>query len=122
VNIFFDFITCDMITFVNLVEYHIISKLNVYFFGHGKFLHILFEKLFYMEISGDIEFDLGLNTPYTKGQNIPVRNCWHFSTNGNLVDYLFRDEEDFIAGTNRIFVLLPKRSYAKFLRLIRFLH
>ena len=55
-----------------------------------------------------IESDLGLNAPFIKGQTIPVKNCWHFSTDGNLVDFLFRDEEDFIAGTNRIFVLQKK--------------
>ena len=65
-----------------------------------------------MKIADDIrrtmEPDLGLNVPFTKGQLIPTRNCWHFSTNGNLVDFLFRDEEDFIAGTNRLFILSRK--------------
>lgn len=55
-----------------------------------------------------VESDLGLNIPYIKGQNIPVKNCWHFSTDGNQVDFLFRDDEDFIAGTNRLFLLSRK--------------
>lgn len=60
--------------------------------------------LIYNGIRRAIESDLGLNAPFHKGQNIPVKNCWHFSTDGNLVDIMFRDDEDFIAGTNRIFV------------------
>jgi len=59
-------------------------------------------------IRNAIESDLGLNSQFVKGQNIPVRNCWHFSTDGNRVDYLFLDDEDFIAATNRIFVVLNK--------------
>ena len=55
-----------------------------------------------------IESDLGLNTQFIKGQNIPVRNCWHFSTDGNKVDFLFNDDEDFTDGTNRIFLLSRK--------------
>jgi len=55
-----------------------------------------------------IESDLGLKIQYVKGQNIPVKNCWHFSTDGSLVDYLFIDDEDFIAGVNRIFILSLK--------------
>ena len=26
------------------------------------------------------EEDLGLNVPFVKGRQIPVRNCWHFFT------------------------------------------
>ena len=48
--------------------------------------------------------DLGLNLAFVKGQDIRVRNCWHFSTDGNAVDMLFYDELDFIAGMNRIYV------------------
>lgn len=55
-----------------------------------------------------MESDLGLNAQFVKGQNIPVRNCWHFSTDGNLVDFLFRDDDDFVAGVNRIFLLRLK--------------
>jgi len=49
--------------------------------------------------------DLGINVPYTKGQSVAVRNCWHFSTDGNAVDYLFADTEDFIDGMNRIYLV-----------------
>ena len=52
--------------------------------------------------------DLGLDRPFVKGQDIPIKNCWHFSTDGNAVDFMFYDEEDFINGMNRIFVLLLK--------------
>lgn len=55
-----------------------------------------------------IESDLGLNVQVVKGQDIPVRNCWHFSTDGNLVDFLFCDEADFVAATNRIFILAKR--------------
>jgi len=62
-----------------------------------------------MKINDDIrkalESDLGLSVQFMKGQTIPVKNCWHFSTDGNLVDYLFNDDEDFIAGINRLFIL-----------------
>lgn len=52
--------------------------------------------------------DLGLDTPFVKGRDIPVKNCWHFSTDGNAVDAIFIDEEDFINGMNRIYVLAKK--------------
>lgn len=65
-----------------------------------------------MEISNGIrrtiESDLGLNVQFVKGQVIQVKNCWHFSTDGNQVDFLFSDDEDFVAGMNRIFMLLHK--------------
>ncbi|MBQ2194598.1 MAG: hypothetical protein II408_04420, partial [Bacteroidales bacterium] len=47
--------------------------------------------------------DLGLNVPFVKGQNIPIKNCWHFSTDGNAVDVMFY-EDDFIDGMNRVYV------------------
>ena len=50
--------------------------------------------------------DLGLDRPFVKGQVIPIKNCWHFSTDGNAVDYMYYGKEDFIAGMNRIFVLV----------------
>lgn len=50
-----------------------------------------------------IILDLGLNVPFVKGQNIPIRNCWHFSTDGNAVDVMFY-EDDFIDGMNRVYV------------------
>lgn len=41
---------------------------------------------------GRIESDLGIGIPFSKGQDIIIRNCWHFSTDGNAVDILFRTE------------------------------
>lgn len=55
-----------------------------------------------------IESDLGLNSPFIKGQIIAIRRCWHFSTDGNAVDVIFYDEQDFIDGMNRIYVVLKK--------------
>ena len=53
-----------------------------------------------------MEADLGLNVPFVRGRDITIRNCWHFSTDGNAVDALFYDEEDFMAGMNRVYVVL----------------
>lgn len=49
--------------------------------------------------------DLGLNRVFVRGQTSPVNNCWHFSSDGNAVDALFRDDDDFAAGMNRIYVV-----------------
>lgn len=61
-----------------------------------------------MEISGkllcQIESDLGLNVPFVKGQNISVKNCWHFYTDGRDVDIMFSDETCLRDGMNRIYV------------------
>ena len=53
--------------------------------------------------------DLGLDVPFTSGQVRKVKNCWHFSTDGNAIDIMFSDEADFKAGMNRVYVVL--RSY-----------
>lgn len=54
-----------------------------------------------------IEIDLGLNIPYIKGGNdIPVRNCWHFYTNGDDVDIMFCDRRDYTFGMNRIYSVI----------------
>lgn len=53
-----------------------------------------------------LENDLGVNAPYQKGFEVPVRNCWHFSTDGNAVDVIFYDETDFIEGMNRIYLVV----------------
>lgn len=55
-----------------------------------------------------IESDLGLNVPFVKGQKITIKRCWHFSTDGNAVDVMFYDEQDFTAAMNRIYVVLKK--------------
>lgn len=52
--------------------------------------------------------DLGIGQNYSKGQKISVRNCWHFCTDGTVIDALFTDETDFAAGMNRIFILSRK--------------
>ncbi len=56
------------------------------------------------ELLRQIIADLGLDVPFFKGQKIPVKNSWHFSTDGNAVDEMFLDDDDFIAGMNRIYV------------------
>ena len=30
----------------------------------------------------ELTSDLGLNNPFVKGKDNPVRRCWHFSTDG----------------------------------------
>ena len=50
--------------------------------------------------------DLALNLPFVSGQGKPIKNCWHFSTDGNAVDSMFDCNDDFMAGMNRIFVVL----------------
>lgn len=52
--------------------------------------------------------DLAIGLPFIKGQNLPVKNCWHFSTDGTVQDVLFRNEEDFVAAMNRIYLLAQK--------------
>lgn len=52
--------------------------------------------------------DLGLNVPFVKGKSIQVNNCWHFSTDGNAVDAIFQDDEDFRCGMNRVFFAVRK--------------
>ena len=60
------------------------------------------------ELRKQIESDLGLNRPFVKGQDIPVKNCWHFSTDGNAVDEIFYCETDFVDGMNRIWIVSRK--------------
>ena len=60
------------------------------------------------ELLLQLRSDLGLDLPFVKGQIIKVRNCWHFSTDGNAVDVMFYDEEDFIRGMNRVYVVSRK--------------
>jgi len=53
-----------------------------------------------------ISEDLGLDAPFVKGKNYPVKNCWHFCTNGNAVDELFGTSADFKYGMNLIYLIL----------------
>lgn len=67
-------------------------------------------KIMDQELLRQVVSDLGLDTPFVKGRTIPVRNCWHFSTDGNAVDAMFLDESDFVDGMNRIYVV--SQAYA----------
>ena len=49
--------------------------------------------------------DQGIGQPLYKGQNTPVRNCWHFSTDGAYAEVLFRDRDDYVDGMNRIYLI-----------------
>ena len=53
-----------------------------------------------------LEQDLGIGLPFVKGQNIPVKNCWHFFTDGNAIDILFQGRTDFRDAMNRIGVVI----------------
>lgn len=65
-----------------------------------------------MKINDDLlrqmESDLSINAPYIKGKDNPIRNCWHFCTDGNSIDRIFDDRYDFQKGMNRIFVVWSK--------------
>ncbi|MCR4859610.1 MAG: hypothetical protein K5910_02980 [Bacteroidales bacterium] len=52
--------------------------------------------------------DLGIRLPFVKGRDIPVRNCWHFSTDGTFAEVLFRDRQDFTDAMNRLYLLARK--------------
>lgn len=55
-----------------------------------------------------IQSDFGLDVPFCRGQEIPIKNCWHFSTDGNSVDILFQDDDDFRSAMNRVYVVVRK--------------
>lgn len=57
------------------------------------------------ELLGKIVSDLGLDKPFIKGQDISVRNVWHFSSDGTSLDLMFNGEEDLRLGMNRVFIL-----------------
>lgn len=46
--------------------------------------------------------DLGVGKMFVKDQDMKIKNCWHFTTDGNAVDTMFYDKEDFKHGMNRI--------------------
>lgn len=56
------------------------------------------------------EMDLGILALHAKGQNVSVRNCWHFFSDGSAVEVLFYDDADFILGMNRLYVLDRKHQ------------
>lgn len=55
-----------------------------------------------------ISSDIGLDLTVIKGQSVPVNNCWHFYTNGDSVNILFHDSNEFLDGMNRIFPVIDK--------------
>lgn len=55
-----------------------------------------------------ISADLGLDVPFVKGQSIEIKNCWHFSTDGDSVEAMFYDEDDFRDGMNRVYIVSRK--------------
>lgn len=57
------------------------------------------------ELLTRIHSDLGIDSAYVRGQDKTVHNCWHFSTDGNDVDYIYRDDRDLSCGMNRIYFL-----------------
>jgi len=69
-----------------------------------------------MKINDDLlrqmESDLSINAPFVKGKDNPVKNCWHFCTDGNAVDRLFDDREDFKDGMNRVYSVGKKYDVA----------
>lgn len=48
--------------------------------------------------------NLAIGVPFIKGQPTPVYNCWHFSTDGTGLDWMFCDEQDLREGMNRIYL------------------
>ncbi len=57
-----------------------------------------------------IESDLCLDWPFVKGRTSSIRNCWHFYTDGSAVDQMFYDDMDFIAGMNRVYIVVKKHN------------
>lgn len=55
-----------------------------------------------------MESDLALGAPFIKGQVYHINNCWHFYTNGDDIDFLFKDENDFKNGMNRLYIVSSK--------------
>lgn len=52
-----------------------------------------------------LEDDLCLNVPFIKGVDHQIKNCWHFSTDGESVDTMFYDDTDFKDGMNRVYIV-----------------
>lgn len=55
-----------------------------------------------------LKSDLGIGSPFIPGQDTPVKNCWHFFSNGDDVDIMFAEECDYIYGMNRIYTVVIK--------------
>ena len=52
--------------------------------------------------------DLGIGLPIIKGRDHPVRNCWHFSTDGAYAEVLFQGRSEFVDAMNRLYLLSRK--------------
>ena len=52
-----------------------------------------------------LRLDLSIGATFIKGFNRPVRNCWHFSSDGNFAFAIFESESDFKAAMNRLALL-----------------
>lgn len=52
--------------------------------------------------------DLGIDAPFIKGEDKPVRRCWHFCTDGKSIDFIFTSDEDFRCGMNRIYFVVRR--------------
>lgn len=61
-------------------------------------------------MTNSIKSDLGINGFYQPGQTVPIRNCWHFYTDGSAVVYFFSSKESFIFGMNQVYFLSKKYS------------
>ena len=62
-------------------------------------------KIYSKQLLKEAERDLGIYAQFVRGQNITVKNCWHFYTDGSAAESMFYDCEDFRQGTNRISVV-----------------
>ena len=62
------------------------------------------------EFLGTVVSDLALDRAFVRGSKNQIKNCWHFCTDGNSVDRMFYDNEDFIAGMNRVYITLPDNN------------
>lgn len=52
-----------------------------------------------------LRLDLSIGATFIKGINRPVRNCWHFSSDGNYAFAIFESESGFKAAMNRLALL-----------------
>lgn len=57
------------------------------------------------KLRAQLERDLSLGAPFIKGSNRPVKNCWHFSSDGNYAFSIFESTADFKAAMNRLALL-----------------
>ena len=62
-----------------------------------------------MKIQGallaQIRRDLSMDVPYVRGEDLPVRRCWHFYSDGRGLDAMFLNDREYQDGMNRIFLI-----------------